>query len=157
MHNKSLIIMCLCGLTWAGTAQAGFLSNKPELQFLQSLLGTPSAPLSSGLNSNVSDTGINVTVGDTTLGVTVPSSYGQDPVGLNIVDINNSIPTITDATGSGNGDVSFGPNNVQVLNLSGGDAATLAVTLPEPGDFDLVALGLTVMGMTIYRRRRARA
>lgn len=153
MHNKSLIAMCLCGLAWAGTAQAGFLSNNSELQLLQSLLGTSSAPLSSGLNSDVSGTGIDATVGGTTPGVTAPSSSSQYSVSLDLVDINQSIPTITDATGSGNGDVSI---SSQALNLSGGNTPTIAVTIPEPGDFELVALGLTVMGMTIYRRRRAR-
>jgi hypothetical protein len=155
MSNKSIIAVCLCGLAWAGTAQAGFLGNNLELQFLQNLALTPSVTLSDGLNTNVGNTGINVDVGDTTLGVTVPTGLA-DPVGLSFVDVNNSIPTITGATGSGNGDVSFGPNSVSVTNISAG-VETLTVTVPEPGAFDLVALGLTMLGMTIYQRKRARA
>jgi len=155
MYNKSLIAMSLCGLMWAGTAQAGFLGNNPELQFLQNLVHTP-VSLNDGLNSNVGGTGIDVTVGDTTLDVTVdPAVTGS--VGLNFVDVNNSIPTITGATGNGIGNVSFGPNNVQVINLSGGVTESITVTVPEPRAFDLVALGLVIMGMTTYRRRRARA
>jgi len=29
--------------------------------------------------------------------------------------------------------------------------------VPEPGAFDLMALGLTILGMTIYQRKRASA
>jgi hypothetical protein len=153
MSKKSLIAVCLWGLAWAGTAQAGFLGNNLELQFLQNLALTPSVTLNDGLNTNVGNTGINVDVGNTTLGVTVPTGLAG-PVGLSFVDVNNSIPTITGATGSGNGDVTFGPNSVTVENLSPGPEL-LTVTVPEPGAFDLVALGLTILGMTVYQRKRA--
>jgi hypothetical protein len=153
MSKKSLIAVCLLGLAWAGTAQAGFLGNNLELQFLQNLAQSP-VSLSDGLNLNVGgNTGLNVDVGNTTLGVTVPTGLAG-PVGLSFVDVNNSIPTIIGATGSGNGDVSFGPNSVTVLNLSPG-SELLTVTVPEPGAFDLVALGLMILGMTVYQRAHA--
>lgn len=154
MFKKSMIVVCLCVMSWAGTAQAGFLGNNLELQFLQNLVGTPSvSPLSDGLNSNVGGTGIDVTVGSSTLGVTVPDTYSPQSVGLSI---NNIIPTITDATGSGNGNVSVVSNSVVINNLSPG-RENVTLTVPEPGALDLVALGLVMLGMTVYLRRRAQA
>ena len=160
MSKKSTIAVCLCGLVWAGTAQAGFLGNNLELQFLQGLIHD-SVTVSGGQNQDVGGTGIDVTVGDTTLAVSVPSEL-TDPLNLNFVDNNNLIPTITDAvitdaTGSGNGGVSFGPNNVEFTNLSGGDTQTVTVTVPEPGALDLFALGLSILGLTTFMRRRALA
>lgn len=158
MPNKSLLAVCLCGLTWAGTAQAGFLGNNLELQFLQNLLGNApvNVTVTGGVELPNGPGGISVDIGDSTVDVTVPNDL-QGPVGLNIADINNSVPPITGATGSGNGTVSSGPNNVEITGLNGGDTEHVTVTVPEPGALDLVALGLTLLGMTAYLRRRARA
>jgi len=97
---------------------------------------------------------LNVNVGNTTLAVDVPAGF-SNLYGLKFEDVNNSIPTIIGATGSGNGDVTFGPNSVIVTNLTPG-SGLLTVTVPEPGAFDLVALGLVILGMTVYQRKRAR-
>ena len=142
---------------WAGSAQAGFLGNNLELQFLQNLVGNlpVTVTVTGGVELPNGPGGISVDIGDTTVDVTVPNTL-QGPVGLNIVDINNSIPTITGATGGGNGTVSSGPNNVQITDLNSGDTQRVLVTVPEPGALALVALGLTMLWMTSFLRRRVR-
>ena len=159
MSKKSMMAVCLCGLAWAGTAQAGFLGNNLELQLLYNMLPDPTqdpVTLQEGPNNTnlFGITNLNVAVDGTQLAVNVPSGF-LNQYGLSFEDLNNSIPTITGATGSGNGDVSFGPDSVTVLNLSPG-SELLTLTVPEPGAFDLVALGLTILGMMVYQQKRAR-
>ena len=157
MSKKLLMAVCLWGLAWAGTAQAGFLGNNLDLQLLINLLPapTPSVTLQDGLNNNLLGiNNLNVNVGNTTLAVDVPAGF-SNLYGLKFEDVNNSIPTIIGATGSGNGDVTFGPNSVTVTNLTPG-SELLTVTVPEPGAFDLVALGLVILGMTVSQGKRAR-
>jgi hypothetical protein len=35
MFKKPILAICLCGVTWAATSQAGFLGNGQDLQFLR--------------------------------------------------------------------------------------------------------------------------
>ena len=158
MPNKSIIAICLCGMMWAGNAQAGFLGNNLELQFLQNLLGNlpVNVTVTGGVEIPNGPGGISVDIGDTTVDVVVPNSL-QGPVGLNIVDINDSVPPITGASGNGPGTVSSGPNNVQITDLNAGDTQRVVVTVPEPGVLPLVVLGLTMLGMTTLLRRRVNA
>jgi len=157
MSKKSMIAVCLCGLAWAGTAQAGFLGNNLELQFLHNLTinSTPPVHIFDGINNDVGNVpGFNVNVGDTSLLFDVPTGLPQ--IG---VTISNIIPTISDATGTCNNDCVSFDNNTNSLTIdplsSGREIVTL--TVPEPGAFDLMALGLTILGMTIYQRKRASA
>jgi len=171
MSKKSMMAVCLCGLVWAGTAQAGFLGNNLELQWLQS--GLPSlSPTSVDVTTNptpASIGGIDLSIGDQNgIGqITLISGNvnPQFPADLSIVDINDTLDPIVGVGGLGN--LSFGQNNdghqyILISGLSGGIEnqgidVQFASTVPEPGAFDLVALGLMILGMTIYQRKHVRA
>jgi hypothetical protein len=155
MSNKSLIAICLCGLTWTGTAQAGFLGNNLELSFLSSLLGGPSTvsvtPTTPGtvVTSPIPNDGTTVTIGDSTLGINVPVSAGTEQ--LTVKDLTS--PIVGSVSSSG-GDLTSGSDPIQISNLPAG---TTIVTVPEPGAFNLVALGLMILGAMLLLRRRAAA
>jgi len=166
MFKQSIIIVSLIGLTWAGTAQAGFLGNNLELQWLQnSILATTNVNVTSD-PTNASIMGIDVAIGDTSLGL---SGNANLPTDLSIVDINDSLDPIIAASGIGN--VSYGQNSeghqyILISGLNGpidsgvdvsfGTPIQLQeITVPEPGAFELVVLGLTMLLITSYLRRRA--
>jgi hypothetical protein len=154
MIKQTLITVCLCGLTWAGTAQAGFLGTNLELQFLQNLLNITPTPdsvtvlVGPGVELPDGPGGISVDIGDTTVLVTVPVSL-EGPVGLKIVDPTNldQIASVTDLNAGDSKEVPLDPPGPKLL----------VAAVPEPGAFALVALGLTILGMTVHQRRRARA
>ena len=161
MLKKSIIVASLIGLTWAGTAQAGFLGNNLELQLLQSgLLTLPASSVTVNTDpTNTTIENIDLVIGDTSLGLT-GSADGKD---LAIIDINDTLDPITGATGIGTGSVSYGTNNdghqyVLISGLSGqidtSVDVTFASTVPEPGAFDLMVLGLMMLGVTAYQQRR---
>ena len=83
--------------------------------------------------------------------------------------INNSIDKVSSATGGDKGtpdkpqnksaNLQNRPGDLSIVALNGGNTqqagAMLAATVPEPGAFDLVALGVAILGMRSYLRRRA--
>ena len=166
MFKQSIIAVSLIGLTWAGTAQAGFLGNNLELQWLQnSILATTNVTVTSD-PTNTSIMGIDVAIGDTSLDLTGNANL---PTDLSIVDINDTLDPIIGASGIGN--VSYGQNSdghqyILISGLDGpvdggvdvsfGNPIVKESTVPEPGAFDLVALGLTMLLITTYLRRRVR-
>ena len=165
MSKKSMMAVCLCGLVWAGTAQAGFLGNSFDLQLLQHLVGGGTltatlpdpliVPNTPGGMASVTIGGIEVTIGDTTIDLSGPV---YNPSDLTIVDTTASlIAGINSKTGDGT--VTSGPDNILISGLQGNNIKTSigVMFVPEPGAFDLVALGLTILGMTIYQRQRVRA
>ena len=163
MSKKSMIAVCLCGLAWAGTAQAGFLGNSFDLQLLQTLLNGDiksttlplTVPNTPGATGTVNINGIDITIGDTTVDLTGPAYLPSD-----LTSVDKTASLIAGATGTGNGTVTTpGPNNILISGLSGqGIRTSVDVSfVPEPGAFDLMALGLTILGMTIYQRKRASA
>ena len=161
MFKKSMLAVCLCGLTWAGTAQAGFFNNNLELQFLNSLLSSVQVPAGSSgtvvnVPTNIPNIGdITVTLNDTSADVYVPDNLLG--LGLKITDLTVPVDPVINA-GSDGGIVTYGPNYVQIDELPSDTTTTVTVsTVPEPGALNLVALGLTILGMTTYMRRRARA
>jgi hypothetical protein len=169
MSKKAMIAVCLSGLAWAGTAQAGFLGNNLELQWLQTSITHISTV---DVTTNQTDTslysGITLSISDNPDGSGTLGFTGglQTPADLTIVDINNTLDPIIGVSGLDN--VSYGQNsdghqyvlisglNGQLGNRNNVDV-TFASTVPEPGAFDLVALGLTILGMTTYQRKRVRA
>ena len=161
MLKKSIIVAGLIGLTWAGTAQAGFLGNNLELQLLKSglLSGTSNVPVNTDPTNTTIDT-IDLAIGDTSLGLT---GFENGPSDLTLIDINDTLDPITGATGIGTGNVSYGTNGdghqyVLISGLSGqidtSVDVTFASTVPEPGAFDLMVLGLMMLGVTAYQQRR---
>ena len=159
MLKKSIIAMSLIGLTWAGTAQAGFLGNNLELQWLQnSLLATSNVTVNTD-PTNTSIMGIDIAIGDTSLDL---SGLANLPTDLSIVDINNTLdPIIGVSPGASYGQDSNGHQYVLISGLNGqidvGVDVTFASTIPEPGALNLVALGLAMLGLTAFVRRRANA
>ena len=160
MLKKSIIAVSLIGLAWVGTAQAGFLGNNLELQWLQnSLLATSNVTVNTD-PTNTSIMGIDVAIGDTSLGLTGTANL---PTDLSIVDINNTLEPIIGVSGPGAsyGQDSNGHQYVLISGLNGpvdGSVdVSFASTVPEPGALDLVALGLAMLGMTAYARRRVNA
>jgi hypothetical protein len=154
MSNKSLIAVCLWGVVWAGTAQAGFLGNNLELQFLNTLVSTVSVtPTSDGtvVNGPVGSN-ITVTLNDTSVDVNNPAPILGE--GLKITDVTVPLDPITYVQIDS---IPSGTTHVAVFNPTETAALTATATVPEPGAFDLVALGLTILGMTIYQRKRVRA
>ena len=153
--KKCVIAVFVGGLTWAGYAQAGFLGNNLELQFLQSILSTYNVQVTSGGVTVNDPSGITVNVGDTTVDVTVPNDVTD--VGLKITDLTPSADPITGASGNG-GDISHGSDFVEIDNLPSDGTTQVAVTfdntVPEPQALDLFALGLAMMGVMTYLRRR---
>jgi hypothetical protein len=83
-------------------------------------------------------------------------------------DINSSANTVSGATGGDKvtpdkpqykpTDVQNTPGDLSIVALNGGDTqyadAPLAATVPEPGAFYLVALGLAILGGRAYLRQR---
>jgi len=169
MSRKSIFAVCLCGLAWAGTAHAGFLGNNLELQWLQSSITHISTV---NVDTNPKDTllysGVTLSVSDNpdgsgTLGFTGGLS---SPADLTIVDINNTLDPITGVSSLGNASYGQDNNGHQYILISGLDGqlgnrnnvdVTFASTVPEPGAFNLMALGLTILGMTLYHRKRVSA
>jgi hypothetical protein len=153
--KKYAIAVFLFGLTWAGYAQAGFLGNNLELQFLQSILNSYTVVVPPGGVTVNDPSGVSVNVGDTTVDVTVPNDVTD--VGLKITDLTPSADPITGASGNG-GDITNGSNFVEVDNLPSDGTThvdvTFANSVPEPRAIDLFALGLAMMGAVAYLRRR---
>ena len=184
MSKYSMLAVCLCALTWAGTVQAGFLGNNLELQLLQTMINgdihseTTSVSVNDPLGTSTTIGGIDVTIDDTTVqlqgAVTLPTS-------LNVVDLYDSLNPITAATGIGSGSVSSGVdgnghqyvlisdlnNDIKssvdvsfaspLLETASFNLVALDATVPEPGAFNLMALGLTILGIMTYQRKRVRA
>ena len=156
--KKYAFAVLLWGLTWAGYAQAGFLGNNLELQFLQSILNSYNVVVPPGGVTVNDPSGVSVNVGDTTVDVTVPDNVTD--VGLKITDLTPSADPIVGASGNG-GDITTGSNFVEIDNLPS-DGTThvdvsFANTVPEPQAIDLFVLGLMMMGAVAYLRpRRAR-
>ena len=169
MLKKSMLAVCLFGLTWAGTAQAGFLGNNLQLQWLQGISPLVTSPVDVTTDpTNTSIMGIDLAIGDSALDLKGSATL---PTDLTIVDINNTLDPIIGASGPG---VTYGQNSDghQYVLISGLDgnidtsvdvqfaptgSQQLLSTVPEPGAFDLMALGLAIMGMKAYLRRRVRA
>lgn len=150
MSKNSMIAACLCGLMWAGTAQAGFLGNNLELQFLNTLVGTAYVtPTSNGtVVDGPTGSGITVTLNDTSVDVNNPDNIIGE--GLNITDVTVPLDPIVQIDPIPNGTTHVEPFNTQQTAL------LRPLTVPEPGAFDLVALGLMILWMTVYQRTRAR-
>jgi hypothetical protein len=125
MFKKPILAICLCGATWAGTCQAGFLGNDQDLQFLHNIIN--SADTNTGAKGSDNATQGN---GPDNSQIGKPSNSQNRPGDLSIVALNESV---TQHVG-----------------------ANLAATVPEPGTFYLVAIGLSFFGLTAYRRRRDR-
>ena len=155
MSKKSLIAVCLWGVAWAGTAQAGFLGNNLELQFLNTLVSTVSVtPTSDGTVVNgPGPTGSNITVtlNDTSVDVNNPAPILGE--GLKITDVTVPLDPITYVQIDS---IPSGTSHIVVFNPPETAALAAIATVPEPGAFDLVALGLMILGMTIYQRKRVR-
>ena len=154
--KKYVIAVFVGGLTWAGYAQAGFLGNNLELQFLQNILTTLNVTVTNGVEVPNGPGGVSVDIGDTTVDVTVPNDV--QGTGLIITDLTPSADPITGASGNG-GDITHGSDFVEIDNLPSDGTTQVAVTfdntVPEPQALDLFALGLAMMGvMTCLRRRR---
>ena len=83
-------------------------------------------------------------------------------------NINNSVDNLSSDMGGDKGaldkpqskpaNLQNRPGDLSIVALDSGNSqqagATLAATVPEPGAFDLVALGLAILGVKSYLRRR---
>jgi len=138
---------------WAGSAQAGFLGNNLELQFLNNLLSTVSVtPVSDGTIVNgPAGSGITVSLNDTSVDVNNPDSIVGE--GLKINDVTVPLDPITYVQID---PIPSGTTHVDVVFPGPESGALKALSVPEPGAFNLVALGLVILGMSVYQRRRAR-
>lgn len=143
---------------WAGTAQAGFLNKSLELSFLGDLMGTLPTTVTGGNSysgSGIPD-GLSVDIGDTSVAVTVPKTADiTNSIGVKLSDLTDNVDPITGASGYG---TSSTTNTLSIENLTGPGTYTADVTfasVPEPGALYLVALGLMILGMSVYRRRQA--
>jgi hypothetical protein len=132
MFKKPILAICLCGVTWAGTCQAGFLGNDQDLQFLHNMINS--------VDTNTGATGSdNATQGN---GQYNPSN-GPDNSQIDKSSNSQNRP----------GDLSIVALNDSVTQHVG---ANLAATVPEPGTFYLMAMGLSLFGLSAYRRRGGR-
>jgi hypothetical protein len=94
--------------------------------------------------------------------------FGNDQDLQFLRNINNSVDIVSSATRGEKetpdnpqnkpADVQNTPGDLSIVALNAGDTqyadAPLAATVPEPGAFDLVALGLAILGARSYLRRR---
>jgi hypothetical protein len=138
---------------WAGSAQAGFLGNNLELQFLNNLLSTVSVtPVSDGtVVDGPAGSGITVTLNDASVDVNNPDNIVGE--GLKISDVTVPLDPITYVQID---PIPSGTTHVDVVFDQPETGAVTALTVPEPGAFNLVALGLAILVLSAYQRHRAR-
>jgi len=141
MLKKSMIAMCLCGATWAGSSQASFLNNQ-DLQFLWDINHTGKA-VAAATDSKMgaansqnpsSDLGLVSETLDNGVAIAVPLPEPETISSLVVAE-----PVSESRTFS---------------SLSSVSVVALSAPVPEPGTFYLVALGMTVIGLTAHKRQR---
>lgn len=157
MSKNSMIAACLCGLMWAGTAQAGFMNKQLQLTFL----GSPAVDITGGGLPYTSPNGTVVSVGDTTVTVTGPTET-TNPVSLTLADMLGNVDPITGAylIPPTTAPVGLDPqtNSLGISGIMPDSITTVGVTfqtVPEPGALYLVSLGLMILGVTSYRRKQS--
>lgn len=180
MSKKLIAAMCLCGLTWAGSASASFIGNDIKLQFddnsgsYSSIVTVSSDPTNTLLYTGTLQ-GIGIDIFSSSVEINIPNSLSGGT--LTISDVNQTMDPISGASLMGGGTLSFGEDFVQLagvvsglstidVSFGTGTAPTLLntsqlqilppETVPEPRSFNLMALGLIILGVTAYQRRLAR-
>ena len=138
MFKYPILAIFLCGVTWAGTCQAGFLGNDQDLQSLHNMIN--SGDMNTG-NENTGNANSGAEGVDIRTQVNGPDNSQSDgPINIQ----------------SRAGDLSAIAQNVSVTQDVGYVVSNSANPVPEPGTYYLVALGLSVLGVIAYRRPQAR-
>jgi hypothetical protein len=142
MLKKSIVAMCLYGATWAGSCQAGFLNNQ-DLQFLWDINHTGDSVATSTDSKMSADNSQNPSSVHSLVSA-LPDNGVEITVPLPEPETIISSLTVTEPVSESR----------TIPSLNAVSIAVLAASVPEPGTFYLLALGLTVIGMTIYKRQR---
>ncbi len=138
MLKKSMIAMCLCGATWAGSCQASFFNNSQDLQFLWDINNTGNAVVTATGSKIGASNSQNLSLASETvddgMAIAVPLPEPEAITSLAVAE-----PVSESGISS---------------SLSTASGVALAASVAEPGTFYLIALGLMVIGMTAHRRSR---